>query len=147
MQLASYLAITNVNCMHVSKLLLYYAPVPTECTKILLNKVLGWIGYENLIDIIDALFALYKVLSESCPTFGKVVTKAVEEGIEQGIKFLKTVKNEVVKICKEHKDLTTQLSKLAIKACLKQGIASCGTKAAIKFGAGKVASQGSYTYL
>ena len=105
-----------------------------------------YLGYEKLIDTVNALCRLYKVLSETCPPFGKAVTKAVKEGIEQGIKFLQTVKNEVVQVCKEHKDLITQLSKLATKAYMKQSIASCGTKVAIKYGTGKLASQGTPLY-
>ena len=105
-----------------------------------------YLGYDNLTDKVDALYSLYKVLSEECPAFRKAVTKAVNGSIDQGIKFLQTVKNEVVQICKKHKDLIAQLSKLAIKACVKQGITSCGTKAAVKFGAGKLASQGTLAF-
>ena len=90
----------------------------------------------------EALEPLFKVLSESCREFVEAAAKAVKEGVQQGLKFLRNnkVMNEVIKICKEHKNLLGRLSSLSMKAAVREGVVF-STKTAIKYGTGKAASQ------
>ena len=105
-----------------------------------MNEILKELEYKLLIDRKEALEPLFKVLSESCREFIEAAAKAVKEGVQQGLKFLREVMNEVTKVCKEHKILVSRLSNLSMKAAVREGVVF-STKTAIKYGTGKAASQ------
>ena len=102
----------------------------------ILNKILKALDYSDLANVVDALNFLYKFLDERSPEFAEVYSRAVEKGVKPALKYLRTVLNKIVKLCKRHKILISHLGKLAVK-----GVVSTSTKVAMKFGAGKAASQ------
>ena len=115
----------------------------------LLNKVLEALNYSCLTDVVDALNSLYKFLRERSPEFIEACSTAVKEGVKRALKFLQTVLYKIVDICKKNKVLITHLSKLTVNAAARVGAIAVGTstKVAMKFGAGKAASQTAKTFL
>ena len=79
----------------------------------------------------------------------KFALKVVKGGVELALKLLPTVLNKIVKVCKENKELLTQLSKLAAKVVTRGHAISTATstKFAMKFAAEKTASQSAKTIL
>ena len=106
----------------------------------LLKKVLEALKYSKLTSVPDALKVLYKFLREMSPEFRKACSTAVKEGVKLALKYLQTVLDKIVELCKKNKALITQLSKLAVKGVARAGAVVTGTglKVAMKFGAGGV---------
>ena len=98
------------------------------------------LGHPSLTGQIEALRYLYKVLKEDCPEFVNAASTAIKNGITKGIEFLFTIIQEVVDVCKQHKELMAHLTKLATKAVVRE-VANLGAKSIMKYGAKKVASQ------
>lgn len=115
----------------------------------LLNKVLEGLNYSRLIGVVEAVKALYKFLRERSPEFAEACSIAAKEGVKLALRFLRTVLNKIIELCKQNNVLITHLSKLVAKGVARAGAIAVGssTKVAVKFGAGKVASQSVKTVL
>lgn len=113
----------------------------------LLNEVLEALNFSSLANVDDALNSLYTFLCKSSFDF-----KAVKEGDTAALYIFRTVHlHKIIDICKQNKELITQLNKLSVKpgvTSIAQVVAitvGTGTKVTMKFGAqfgvGKAASQ------
>ena len=99
-----------------------------------LNWILQELEYGILGHNEEALIILYNFLYK-IPEFRRFVNQLSNETIESGIKFAKTVINDTVtvEICREQKEVASQLAELAIKVAIREiAVKKLCTKAGVR---------------
>ena len=84
---------------------------------------------------------LYKVLHSS-PIFKDAVKRALTSTLDKGLKYFRRFKEQIIKKCKERKEVIVALAKVASMSGAKYVLLNEGTKQAFKYGFAKAGSQG-----
>ena len=97
-----------------------------------LNWILQELDHGTLGHNKEALTILYRFLSKN-PEFRSFVDQLSNETIASGIKFVKTVINDTVEICREQKEVASQLAELAIRVVIREiAVKKLCTKAGVR---------------
>ena len=113
----------------------------------LVNNILQGLHHSRLTDDVDALNMLYNFLREKSTEFDEACTIAIKGSVYLALKYLRTVQNKIVELCKENKELMTHLGKISLKSVTRACAITVGssTKVAMKqwmkYGVKKVALQ------
>ena len=101
-------------------------------------KLLDWLSY---LPTAENLRIIYNRLRNNS-LFRNAVRRAVRSGIEVGLRYLKDVKQQLIKECRENTELIGALAKISFKAITKNAMLNAGGKQAIKCGITKAGSHG-----
>ena len=90
----------------------------------------------------EGLRQLHDYLNRAYGGWKQIVRTAVEKGVEAALRALTAVKEEVLKLCRDNKDLIETLTKFAVKTTAREVISKTATKLVIKIIAAEGTKEG-----
>ena len=97
----------------------------------LLNRILNWLDAQ--VRDIDVFSVLQRVLQETFPEWRNIASGAIRNGVAWGLQRLEEVRDTIIEVCQENKELTLVLAKLGGKTAAGAA-AKFGAKQLIKVG-------------